>query len=566
MQIQEWDERYESFYGELNPKEIYKYPYAGMFRNPLQLSEEETVDSYVYIPENAIHSRQGVMIAAEGDVIAAAEADGWLETADRNGVILLLVSHLEDEDRLYTVYKDLRNRKHYNVNKAFRYITAYGKAATAAMKMTMKHPQEICGIVAVGNTEIDEAYMKEIGSRTSDLCSIPLCEVPVPVWLAGKENAGVADYWKKANEVEAEPYHRRGVQEYHPIINTYRSEIEHQTGAQLWISGETDEKGRRYSSKNYYEDFLSKTQRATSIVNGDLNPVRSMDEWHMERHTIEVDGYVREWYEYIPEERLRHGGNKLPLVVFFHGGSNTAWANICTTEWVKAASERGFALAFPSGTMRNREKAAAIPHPAWNAGLASSAMDDMRFTRKMIEDIENRIPIDKSRIYTSGHSMGACMSQETALVMPDIFAACAVTGGVIKGKEKDNGFFGSYSFPEIKTEYTVPVWIMLGEHDVGGGTFEENPRSLVNVTYWAKRNKTQAPDKPYCYQNGRYMHRIYENEAGIPLIDFTTVLDKPHCFTPQDAWFFYDEWFSKFQRDENGVLYYMGRQADGRKG
>ncbi|MBS5546752.1 MAG: hypothetical protein KHX49_12445 [Lachnospiraceae bacterium] len=566
MRIQEWDTDYGKFYDEIDREHIYKYPYSGLFSNPVVIKKTgEVTESYVYIPESAVNSMQGVMILPDEkeDPVEFLEKSGWMEEADEQGIILITTSYGKDLETLREIYLDLRNRRHFNVNKAYRYLVGYGKSAADAMRMTVRWPQEVAGVVCVGEIGVREDELKEEGSKPSDLPYIPLCQVPVPVWMVTEQpEMDLIDYWKNANQSETAPYLRRGITEYHAKQTGIDPLTEHQAGALLWVSGHEDHQGERFGPKDFYEYFLAKTQRATAIANGDLNPVRTMEEWGMARRTMVVDGYRREWYEFIPDENRRYQGPQLPLVVFFHGGSNQAWANIQTTALVKVAAARGFALAFPTGTMRRREQDHAVPHPAWNAGMLKDHMDDFKFVRLMIEDIKCRNPIDPTRIYSCGHSMGACMGQQAALVMPDVFAACAVTGGVIKGLDCREGFFGSYRLPAVKTGYEVPVWIMLGEHDTGGGDLKTNQRANVNVEYWIKRNGTQEKERPMEYRSGRYHHRIWQNRAGVPLLDFTTVKDKPHAFTPQDGWLFYDEWFSKFSRAADGTLYYMGAAVE----
>lgn len=173
--------------------------------------------------------------------------------------------------------------------------------------------------------------------------------------------------------------------------------------------------GERFGPKDFYEYFLAKTQRATAIANGDLNPVRTMEEWGMARRTMVVDGYRREWYEFIPDENRRYQGPALPLVVFFHGRLQSGMANIQTTALVKVAAARGFALAFPTGTMRRREQDHAVPHPAWNAGMLKDHMDDFKFVRLMIEDIkcETRLILQE---FTPAASMGAAWGSRRRLL------------------------------------------------------------------------------------------------------------------------------------------------------
>ena len=43
------------------------------------------------------------------------------------------------------------------------------------------------------------------------------------------------------------------------------------------------------------------------------------------------------------------------------------------------------------------------------------------------------------------------------------------------------------------------------------------------------------------------------------MVRYTTTLEKPHAITPQDPWFYYDEFFCRFSRGETGELYYKGK-------
>ena len=121
MEIHDWDERYDIFYDAMDKEHIYKYPYAGLFRNHVVSKKNgSTLECLIYIPESAENSRQGIMIVTDQDAAGFAEDAGWFAEADRDGVILQLVSGISDEDLLYENYEELRNRKHFNVNKAFR--------------------------------------------------------------------------------------------------------------------------------------------------------------------------------------------------------------------------------------------------------------------------------------------------------------------------------------------------------------------------------------------------------------------------------------------------------------
>ena len=195
-----------------------------------------------------------------------------------------------------------------------------------------------------------------------------------------------------------------------------------------------------------------------------------------------------------------------------------------------------------------------MPHPAWNAAGLPDHMDDEKLIRHMLADIQSRYPVDPGRIYACGHSMGAAMAQRAALAMSDIFAAAASNSGVVTG-----GFMGDFDTPDVRTDIPVPIWIQMGEKDVGGGTLLNNANAARTVHYWVTRYKLLDEETPDCWRTGRYLNREWKTESGVPMVRFTTTLEKPHAITPQDPWFYYDEFFCRFSKGEKGELYYKGK-------
>jgi polyhydroxybutyrate depolymerase len=72
-------------------------------------------------------------------------------------------------------------------------------------------------------------------------------------------------------------------------------------------------------------------------------------------------------------------------------------------------------MAFPSGSAAS-----------WNIGpCCVDNVDDVAFTRAMVEDIREMACIDPSRIYATGVSMGGGMAHHLACQASDLFAAVA---------------------------------------------------------------------------------------------------------------------------------------------
>lgn len=383
--------------------------------------------------------------------------------------------------------------------------------------------------------------------------------MPVPVWLWTKhltdEQKAVMDYWKYADQSETEEWVNAKTRHYHPAASALNPQINEQTGADLYVTENSEQQGSMPDATlDIWKRFLSRTVRTVAIYNGDLRPYHTMEEWNAQKQYMDLGSYRREWYEYIPSAARRNPEQKIPMVVCFHGGNNDGFTAMYRTNWIQVAESRNFAVVFPTGALRRLAEKNVVPHPAWNACGAQDIEDDVLFISSLIEDVKKRYSIDTSRIYATGHSMGACMCQRVLLTMPEVFAAGAATGGVLKG-----GFFGYFDSPGVIEGYKMPLWIILGENDRGGGDFLSNEKARANIEYWTSRNKTMPLDQSCDYTDGLYWNKVYLDAAGVPLVRFTTVQYKPHTSTPQDSWFFYDEFFSKFSRNEHGEVVYMNK-------
>lgn len=73
---------------------------------------------------------------------------------------------------------------------------------------------------------------------------------------------------------------------------------------------------------------------------------------------------------------------------------------------------------------------------SWNAGLccgrsATLDVDDVGFTRAIIDDISSRACVDPSRVYATGMSNGGFFSHRLACEAADVIAAVAPVAGVL---------------------------------------------------------------------------------------------------------------------------------------
>ncbi len=551
-------ETFRHFYDELDPKQPYVSQLIGGYRQELTIESGETRPLWVYYPQGLMLSSYNVTILLPNGADAGEflEQSGWRKLADEKKLLLLLAGGkaspwgVEGDDAyLKAVLREEKNRKYMDTKQPIAYLCAYGKSAEAAHRFLLAQPFEYAGAVFAGRVESSIHELESLGALTYRETELTYRDISCPVVFTDVSNAALA-YWRSANTAEDIAYLQGDMDIWLPRLNDATSPLEHRPCARTQIYKGEDvytEKATRA-----FVDFLLCTVRGTGINYGDLHPNYTADDMGLTYHEIEVDGYMRYWYEYVPERQHVLTDGKLPLVLYCHGGSASPISDGINHLWTAAAKERGFVVLYPAGTMRVSTDM--MPHPAWNAANLNDHMDDLKFIRAMLENVYSRLPIDRERMYVNGHSMGSAMAQRIALTMPDVFAAAAGNSGVTKG-----GFMGDFDTPGVREDYDIPLWVQMGEHDIGGGTMENNPSAKRAMQYWADRYDLPNFDEPDTWRDGRYLNKEWHTTSGVPMLRYTTTLEKPHCITPQDPFFYYDQFFCFFSRRKDGTLCYKGK-------
>lgn len=123
-----------------------------------------------------------------------------------------------------------------------------------------------------------------------------------------------------------------------------------------------------------------------------------------------------------------------PVVLVYHGGGSNAnqWIPFCGLN--KTADEKGFIAVYPDGTGKVVEGYQIF---GWNGGPRRPGggkpeldrVDDVDFTRAMIDDLEKLVNVDSKRVYATGMSMGGIMVYRLASELSDRIAAIAPIAG-----------------------------------------------------------------------------------------------------------------------------------------
>ena len=139
--------------------------------------------------------------------------------------------------------------------------------------------------------------------------------------------------------------------------------------------------------------------------------------------SVTVDGKKRTFIMHVPS--AYKGDKPVPLVVDYHPVMGSGSGQLNGTTYKAQTDPEGVISLYPDGTKSADSRKMG---PGWNVGPCCSDDDDVKFSREMIAAVEEKVCIDKKRVYATGFSMGGGMSNHVACFMSDVYAAVAPAG------------------------------------------------------------------------------------------------------------------------------------------
>lgn len=143
-------------------------------------------------------------------------------------------------------------------------------------------------------------------------------------------------------------------------------------------------------------------------------------------------GYVAYYQKGLTDKK-----EKLPLVLCFHGGGDSAMCMVSLSEWHLVVAENEFILVSVENHMNS---------------TATEAVE-------LLAHLKEIYPVDETRVYATGFSMGGCKSWDLFQEYPELFAAVAPMDATF---EVGQNVYGQ-PVENINRETVLPVFYVGGE-------------------------------------------------------------------------------------------------------
>ncbi len=557
-----------------DPENPYNGVMGGLFNDiPITADTgDEGIASY-YLPEGLQPWTPAVIVLTPDGTTAAdfAESDiglAWREVADAN---LIGLAFLEPEDGaewnlsmsedgrddaavLSQLYFTMRSKSKsqvapFSMDKTHTTLVGYEEGGAAALLCGAVNATEFSAICAVDAAEVSAEAMEEAGEvlvlpfpADSTLgveeMHVEAKTVDTPVWFvnSAEANPDALNFYLAACSAQETDSNEYAQTAYVAPEND---------AVRIWVTDETQD------AATIYDAFLSKTNRFMAMQDGgrvEFTTDFTAPEWTISEE--EINGELRRWVTYVPG--TYDPDVETPLVLAIHGYTASAQSTAEESRWQDLAEENGFIVIFPQGLVRESEYSSDIPATCWIAGsfaLMFGDVDeniDVDFINTLLDLAEEEYNIDSSRIYATGHSNGSMMTWELGVRDTGRFAAIAPIGAM------------AAPTTEFEGDCLLPAWGFMGEFDGSGMTLVDGNDNVTTLKAWNEYDGTDesavVSSEDY---DGRWQTITFENEDGVPLVQFTGILGTPHIYMPEESTAIWN-FFSSYSRGEDGTLYYEG--------
>jgi polyhydroxybutyrate depolymerase len=176
------------------------------------------------------------------------------------------------------------------------------------------------------------------------------------------------------------------------------------------------------------------------------------------------------------------GESLLPVILVLHGYGATGQVQEAYFGLPERVEAQGFVLLSPDGLVDR------LGRRYWNAtdaccDFSGSGVDDVGYLTGLLDELEQRVPIDRARVAVVGHSNGGFMAYRLACDAGDRFRAVVSLAGAFWSDPTQCG--GTATPDVLQIHGTNDDTILYEGGDFGGVVFY--PGALESATFWAER-------------------------------------------------------------------------------
>jgi polyhydroxybutyrate depolymerase len=202
-------------------------------------------------------------------------------------------------------------------------------------------------------------------------------------------------------------------------------------------------------------------------------------------HTLTLHGLNRSYWVHMPRNVPSAVG--LPVVIALHGGGMDGESLARYSGLNGKSDQAGFMAVYPNGTGLLERVL------TWNAGnccayAQRNKIEDVAFIQSVIQDLEKKYNVDRTRVSLTGISNGAMMAYRAAAESPQLIVAVAAVAG-------------SLEIPADRIRGPVPILHFHGTEDeflpfAGGRGSRTAPGNFHNsvektIQAWVKINQAE---------------------------------------------------------------------------
>lgn len=558
--------------------------WQGILELQIQVNGRVRTAKY-YIPRN---TPQGtaivIMNVPEGEAtIPFLEKSGWIKQADQEGFCLFVLEpnqggwgSPEEEEAYLREGVKAEMRGQYCLAAFAAYVVGYGAIGVGLHKIVMADPLHVAAAAFLDAGSVDEEYRKEYEHKrfleadnydpeAEGLC-VPYRDIPVPVWVAtGKMDAAtkaMIGYWRKATKADdprenafGTTYAQCAPTEYTPQGDILKVAI--QTRSYDYCNCTTTQEIYAFLKQYYRYGMGPHSNMISKRVDFEALGTER-------KFFTDSNGIHREYLVYVPAA-YRGGQKKLPMVVAYHGASQSMRNMMANGLWYEIAEREGIIVVYPESTL------VSLPpelngggifayRPLWSLENPANQHTELDYANEMLDRVNAEFPVDQSRIYCTGHSMGCMMTNYLgSSEVSHRFAAVGATSGCLKARESSG-------------TQPIPAFMTMGQFDLWSYLVSDESPVTAEIDMWLVRNGLATKDDVHrirtakataVYKQGRYNNYVWKDVDGTPWVRYAWISEKHHVHTSDENNTFWSQWFSRWHMDQDGNRLYDGSDSAG---